>query len=216
MLILIPDIKSSNTAFSIIRSIRITFVNWHHYFMKESLLAIYEIIKTVVFVLITAFIIRSFLFQPFVVEGNSMEPNMHNNQYLIVDKLSYHLANPKRGDVVVFAAPDVIGADYIKRIIGLPGETVKITGNNIYIDDKVLDEEYLPGDFKTYVVNDQNMTLEKKLGSNEYFVMGDNREHSHDSRNIGAIVKKNIVGRAWLSLYPFNSIGKVFVPNFSN
>ncbi len=184
--------------------------------MKESLSAIFEIIKTVVFVLITAFLIRTFLFQPFVVEGNSMEPNMHSNQYLIVDKLSYRLKNPQRGEVVVFAAPDIAGVDYIKRIIGLPGETVKITGDKIYIDNKSVDEKYLPDDYHTYITNDKDTTLETKLGPNEYFMMGDNRQHSHDSRSVGSVNKKEIVGRAWLSLYPFNSIGKIFVPSFSN
>ncbi len=181
--------------------------------MKESLMAVFEILKTIFFVLITAFLIRTFLFQPFVVDGNSMEPNMHTNQYLIVDKLSYRLKNPKRGEVVVFAAPDASGSDYIKRIIGLPGESIKITNNKILIDNKLLEEDYIPSNFQTYVANNPDTTLEIKLGPEEYFVMGDNREHSHDSRIIGAIKINEIVGRAWLTLYPFNTIGKVFVPS---
>ena len=143
-----------------------------------------------------------------------MEPNMHNNQYLIVDKLGYRLSNPKRGDVIVFEAPDMAGADYIKRIIGLPGETIKITSDTIYIDGKKLEEDYLPDSFNTYVGNDESMTLEVKLEPDTYFVMGDNREHSHDSREIGSINKSKIVGRAWMILYPLNNIGKVFTPNF--
>ena len=183
--------------------------------MKESLLAIYEILKTVVFVLITAFIIRTFLFQPFVVEGSSMEPTMHNSQYLIVDKLTYNLTNPKRGEVIVFAAPDMSGADYIKRVIGLPGETVNIKDNKVYINGKELDQSFLPSDFKTYIGNDATTSLETKLNADQYFVMGDNREHSHDSRAIGAISKDAIVGRAWLTLYPLNTIGTVSASNLN-
>lgn len=183
--------------------------------MKEPLLATYEIIKTLVFVLITAFLIRTFIFQPFVVDGRSMEPAMHDNQYLVVDKLSYHLTNPKRGEVIVFAAPDAPGFDYIKRVIGLPGETVKITGDAVYINGKKIDEVYLPADFKTYIANSENLTLEKKLSADEYFVMGDNREHSHDSREIGSIAKQKIIGRAWMILYPFNTLGKIQTPVFS-
>lgn len=182
--------------------------------MKTSLESIYEILKSAVFILLTAFLIRYFLFQPFVVEGNSMEPNFHSQEYLIVDRLKYRINDPQRGDVVIFQAPNNPGTDYIKRIIGLPGEKIKIVNNEIYLNSQRIDERYLPENYQTLIGNDQGFILEKQLGPDEYFVMGDNREHSLDSREIGAIKRQTIIGRALFVLYPFEYFGKVFKPQF--
>lgn len=182
--------------------------------MKSSLESIYEIAKSVVFVLLAAFLIRYFIFQPFVVEGSSMEPSLHDQEYLIVDRLSYRIGHPQRGDIIVFDAPNNPGVDYIKRIIGLPGEKIKITDNQIYINAKLVDEKYLPRDYKTLIDNNLDYALDRQLSSDEYFVMGDNREHSLDSREIGTIKKDKIVGRAWAVLYPLEYFGKVFKPAY--
>src|SRR5579872_1592177 len=94
---------------------------------------IWEIFKVVVAVFVVAIIIRYFVFQPFIVDGSSMEPNFHNNEYIIVQKISYYVSTPHRGDVVVLKYPNDTSIDYIKRIIGLPGETIKILNGNVYI-----------------------------------------------------------------------------------
>jgi signal peptidase I len=180
--------------------------------MKKIGLAILEIVQTVAFILVAAFIIRYFLIQPFVVEGNSMEPNFHNKQYLLVDKISYKLRQPARGEVIVFNPPNNSSQNYIKRIIGLPGETIKITGGNIYINDLDLDEKYLTQNGSTMTSsNDFSIALK----DNEYFVMGDNRNHSSDSREFGALPKTNIIGRTWLIIWPFQYFGIVHHPKYT-
>jgi len=177
--------------------------------MIPILNSLYEIVKTIVFVLLAAFLIRYFLIQPFVVEGQSMEPNFHNNEYLVVNKLSYRIGEPKRGDIIIFQAPSAPQFDYIKRVIALPGETVKISNNKIYINNKPIDEKYLDGSEKTLINQDPNMSLERIVGPNEYFVLGDNREHSSDSREFGIVSKSLIVGKVFVSVYPWNYFGLI-------
>lgn len=157
----------------------------------------------VVFVLLAAFILRTFLIQPFVVEGQSMEPSFHNQEYLILEKISYRLHGAKRGDIVIFQAPASSEVDYIKRVIGLPGETIKILKNSVYINGNKMNEPYLNENVKTLINQDPDMTLERTLGPNEYFVLGDNREHSSDSREFGAIDKSVMVGKVWISVFPW-------------
>jgi signal peptidase I len=182
--------------------------------MKAIFSTIYEVIKTVTFVLLAAFIIRYFLIQPFVVEGQSMEPNFHNNEYLVVEKVSSHFAQYKRGDVVVFKSPTNPDLDYIKRIIAVPGETIKITNNKIYINGTQIDEDYIPSGDLTLIDQDNKMILEKTLGPNEYFVLGDNREHSSDSREFGVLDKSSIVGKVWITVYPWNNFGIIAHPQY--
>lgn len=182
--------------------------------MKSILDTIYEITKMVVFVLLAAFILRSFLIQPFVVDGQSMEPNFQNQEYLIVEKLSYKLHQPQRGDVIVFRAPSNPEYDYIKRIIALPGETVTVKMGQIYINGNELEENYLSKGEKTLIGSDEKMTLERTLGANEYFVLGDNRDHSSDSREFGVLAEKMIIGRAWVSVYPWEFFGTIKNPQY--
>ncbi|TSC93424.1 MAG: signal peptidase I [Candidatus Berkelbacteria bacterium Licking1014_7] len=164
-----------------------------------------EIVKTAAIMLIIAFAIKNFLIQTFVIEGVSMEPNFHDNEYLLVDKISYRFSAPKRGDVIVFNPTDSPDS-YIKRIIGLPGETVKIVNNKIYVDGYKLDEPYLPDAINT---NTSSQSLESKiyvLQDNEYFVIGDNRQNSKDSRVIGAVNFSQFEGRVFVIFYPFNHL----------
>jgi len=184
--------------------------------MKSALSTIYEIIKTVTFVLLAAFLIRYFLIQPFVVEGQSMEPNFHNQEYLIVEKVSYKIHEPERGNVIIFRAPSNPEYDYIKRIIALPGETVKIENNTIYINGVKVEENYLDTNETTLVGQDEKMTLERTLGPNEYFVLGDNREHSSDSREFGLLEKSEIIGKVWVSVFPWSYFGFIPQPTYSN
>ena len=138
--------------------------------------------------------IRFFLFEPFLVRGMSMEPNYHNLDYLIIDKLTYRFREPQRGEVIIFKPPFDEKVFYIKRIIGLPLEKIIIDESKITIFNKehpegfVLNEDYLQDHYTSGKV-------EVNLGPNEYFVLGDNREVSYDSRKWGPVNKKNIVGR---------------------
>lgn len=181
--------------------------------MKTILYDLFDIVKTVLIVLVIFFASRYFLVQPFVVEGHSMDPNFSDQEYLLVNRLSYRISTPTRGDVVVFQAPNNPKYDYIKRIIGLPGDTVVIKNNQVIVNGEVLNEKYLATGTETLIKNSKTATLEVKLNDNEYFVLGDNREHSSDSREWGILPKSMIIGKAWLSIYPWKMMG--FIPSVS-
>lgn len=143
--------------------------------------------------------IRLFVANPFIVAGASMVPTFEDGDYLIVDEISYRFEEPKRGEVVVFRYPKNPSKYFIKRIIGLPGETLALKGGNVSIwkdGKKVTDLE------EPYVKNDSGGDGTYVLKDDEYFVMGDNRPSSSDSRVWGVLPRENIVGRAWLRLFP--------------
>ncbi len=164
-------------------------------------------IELLKFMLIAAAVVlpvRLFLAQPFVVSGASMEPTFENAEYLIVDELSYRLSDPSRGDVVVFRYPRDPSEIFIKRVIGLPNEVVYIDLNGISV--KQTDGEIIRLD-ESYIVNEGNGNSRSyELGDDEYFVMGDNRPRSSDSRTWGPLPKKNIIGRAFLRLLPITEV----------
>lgn len=175
--------------------------------MKRYLSFSFEILKIALIALVIVLPIRYFLFQPFVVKGESMSPNFEEGDYLIVDEISYRFSNPERGDVIVFKYPKDTSQRFIKRLIGLPGETVVIKNGEVSVTSPVgqnviLDENYLPENLKTY--GDTNTTL----GANEYFVMGDNRTYSYDSRSWGVVKNSYIIGKALLRLYPVTELSK--------
>jgi len=149
--------------------------------------------------------IRLFIAQPFIVNGNSMVPTFENGDYLIVDEITYLFSEPERGTVVIFRYPNDPSKFFIKRIVGLPGETVKIDGSKVFIKNKEFpDGEQL---YEPYVVYPAENNLEIKLKNDEYFVMGDNRAQSSDSRIWGPLPKRFLVGRALLRLLPLQKIG---------
>lgn len=167
--------------------------------------ALKEIAIFLVLAVIVVLPIRLFVAQPFVVEGESMAPTFDSGDYLIVDELSYHLHTPERGDAIVFRYPGNPKVFYIKRIIGLPGDTVSITEGVVTITKAdgstlTLDEPYVVDEDATY-------TQSTVVGAEEYFVMGDNRPKSSDSRVWGLLPEKNIMGKAFLRLLPVSEIG---------
>jgi len=173
--------------------------------MKRIFSFVWETAKIVLIALVIIIPIRYYLIQPFFVRGASMEPNFSNGQYLVIDELSYRFEDPARGDVIVFKYPLNPSQYFIKRIIGLPGEEVKIRDGQVFIYDVdfaqevTLDESsYLSGE--TFTLGQVNFSL----GEREYFVLGDNRQSSSDSRRWGALPQDNIVGRVWLRAWPFN------------
>lgn len=158
------------------------------------------------FVILGAIFVIVYLFflQPHQVIGESMSPNFHDSEYLLTDKVSYNFRLPQRGEVIIFKAPGNTEKDYIKRIIGLPGERVKIENGRVFINGQLLDEnDYLTDRIMTLTsgpaVEDG---LDYEIPPNSYFVMGDNRGNSSDSREFGAIRKSTIIGRSFLTYWP--------------
>ena len=182
--------------------------------MKKILLFAWEIIKIVVIALVIVIPIRYFVFEPFIVKGQSMEPNFKQSDYLIVDKISYRFREPKRGEVIVFEYPQNPSHKYIKRIIGLPGETISIQNGEILIYKKNLDSlilnelNYFP--YEVYTRGNIRITLDK----NKYFVLGDNRVgmSSYDSRHWGSLPRENIIGKVLFRLLPIDNISKIGIP----
>lgn len=171
-----------------------------------ALAFLFELIQVAAVSLAIIIPVRYFLIQPFYVKGASMEPSFFDHEYLIIDELSYRFHTPERGDIVVFRYPSDPKQFFIKRVIGLPGETVEVdeTQTKIYNDRHpngvVIDESaYLGTDYK---ISPIKRTVTLKAG--EYFVMGDNRASSLDSRFFGAIKESDIVGRVWLRGWPFD------------
>lgn len=190
--------------------------------VKDFFYFVWDLVKTGVVVFIIAFLIRYFLIQPFIVDGGSMMPNYIDQEYLLAEKLSYTISSPSRGDVIIFKYPNNPTVNYIKRVIGLPGETVEISDNQIKIintshpNGVVLDESYISKGTKTLTGSDKKVVT--IVPNDSYFVMGDNREHSSDSREWGNLPKANIIGRAWLTVKPLDRFGfqyHVSYPGFS-
>lgn len=173
-----------------------------------------EIIETIVLTLLMFLVIR-FAVQNFNIEGTSMEPSLHNTELILVDKWSYLFHAPERGDVVVFVAPPDPSQDYIKRIVAVPGDIITIHDTTVIVDGVTLSEPYVaqqnqgnPYAFKTI----NNMVIPP----NDYFVLGDNRNGSSDSRNWGFLPRANIIGRAALVYWPLGQNNDGFLPNFSS
>ena len=176
-----------------------------------------DIIQVIVLALSIFVISYLFLFQPHQVRGNSMYANFYDQEFLLTDKISYRFGEPQRGDVVIFKAPPSepcaeTECEYIKRIIGLPGEMIKIQDGKIVIyknsESKILNEiKYLAG---IETGGDLTVTLKE----NEYFVLGDNRPFSYDSRRFGPVSKEKIIGRVVLRAWPLNSFDKVEAPAY--
>lgn len=182
--------------------------------LMRRLSSVVEVIKVIGIVFLSAAIIRAFVFQPFVVEGSSMERSYHNGEYLFVEKVSYKIKTPKRGDTVVFRYPRDTRYNYIKRIVGLPGENIQIKDGNVFINGDQLHEEYIFPGQDTVVDGNKELNYEISLDDDQYFVLGDNRQHSSDSREWGPLDKKYIIGRSTLVLYPQSSFRAVASPNY--
>jgi signal peptidase I len=188
---------------------------WHRKFGPTVGAVAVFILEVLQIVIISAAIIipiRTFLIQPFYVKGASMEPNFYDHEYLIIDELSFRMREPLRGEIVVFRYPRDSSQYFIKRVVGLPGETIEVADKRVTVyntefpNGKVLDEtQYLDG-----------VTTEGKkkttLGAEEYFVLGDNRDESLDSRSFGPVTRDHIVGRVWVRGLPLSRVGTFDVP----
>ena len=182
--------------------------------MKQFLASILEIVEITAVAFAAVFLIRTYLVQPFLVSGSSMVPNFSDGDYLLIDELTYHFRAPERGEVVVFKYPKNESVYFIKRVIGLPGEKVVIKENQITIFNQsnkngfALDEKYLPGNLGSFG------NAEFDVPSDSYFVMGDNRAYSFDSRSWGMLPKTDVVGLVQFRLWPPASIKVFAAPSY--
>ncbi len=174
---------------------------------------VWEMAKVAIISLVIILPIRYFLIQPFYVKGASMEPNFYDHEYLIIDEISYRFGVPGRGDIVVFKYPKDPDQYFIKRVIGLPGETVEVKNDQVLIDGQPLAENYLSEGVSTRVSvgGYEKVTLE----DDEYFLLGDNREQSLDSRVFGPVKADFIIGRTWLRGWPFNRLTIFYNPDYN-
>lgn len=162
--------------------------------------AVMELFESVAIAILLAVVIRFFILQPFVIPSGSMEPNLQIGDRIMVSKLSYVFSEPKRGDVIVFKYPPDPKRNFVKRAIGIPGETITIRDSQLYVDNIPTPEDYLPpglqfADYKPV-----------EVPAGEYFMLGDNRNNSDDSRMWGMVPEKNIIGKAVFIYWPLDRI----------
>ena len=173
---------------------------WHS--LRENLILI-------TIALVLAFLIRTFIAEPRYIPSDSMLPTLHTGDRLVIEKISYRFNSPKFGDIVVFQPPEELqrrgyppDQAFIKRIIGTPGDTLKIDGGKVYINNKILQEDYI-----------KEPPLQPfspiKVPPNQYFMMGDNRNDSNDSRYWGFLPKQNMIGKATFRFWPFDRVGTI-------
>ena len=172
----------------------------------------FSTIEAVVIALALSIIFYLFVATPHEVVGRSMVPNFQTGEYLIGNKIGYKFSKPERGDVIIFKYDE--NTDYIKRIIGLPGDSISIQNGKFYINDQMLDEsEYLDPSLLTRGGDYLKEGKKVEIGDNEYFACGDNRGNSSDSRDFGPITREQIKGKAWLVYFPFSDFRFIKHPN---
>jgi len=160
----------------------------------------------IVFLALVLYVVIQYAVQTVHVLGSSMYGTLHDNDLLVASKISYKLHQPQRGDIVVFKPPDEASRDFIKRIIALPGERIHIANSVVYINGQVVREPYLPERW-TYNNNWPASGQDQLIPPDEYFVMGDNRNHSSDSRTFGPIELDSILGKAEIRIWPLGNVG---------
>lgn len=184
-----------------------------------------DVSEVIVFAIGIFFFVYLLIMRPHKIEGESMMPNYQDAEYLLTEKVSYYFHKPKRGDVVVLKPPKVVssGDEFIKRVVGLPGESIKISGGRVFINGQLLGEDYIPTTTITHGGSFLVENTEYAIPNNLYFVMGDNREHSSDSRFWGPVSlnispngdREGINGRAWLIYWPINKAGPTQIPTYA-
>ncbi len=180
--------------------------------VKSFFPLVWETLKVIIVALLIVIPIRYFLFQPFIVSGHSMEPNYSHGDYLIVDEISYRFRDPQRGEVVVFRYPQDLSFRHIKRVIGLPEETIIINNGRIRIITP--NEEFLLDESEYLFSSQVNEEIEIVLGEDEFFVLGDNRPASFDSRRWGSLLKEYIIGRTAVKVFPLSGFGISKIPEY--
>jgi signal peptidase I len=168
-----------------------------------------DILQIVIFAVSIFLFVYLLILQPHKINGESMETNFHDGQYLLTEKVTYDFNKPKRGDVVVFKAPPDGHDEYIKRVIGLPGDTVMVQNCKVYVNGNLLNETYLPPGLCTNPGTFATEGAILTVPANNYFLLGDNRPHSLDGRYFGFINQDKFTGRAWVIYWPLRNAGVV-------
>lgn len=181
-------------------------------FIKRVVAAIFDFLQSIVVVMAIMVMIYLFIMSPQEISGASMETNFHNGEFILTNKIEYKFTDPKRGDIVIFKSPRNKEIDYIKRVIALPGETIRLSNSIFFINGKKVDEPYLaPGTYTfggSFLIENTDFVVPK----GKYFVVGDNRPHSSDSREFGPIAKEDFIGKALLRYWPFSRMGLISRP----
>jgi signal peptidase I len=172
--------------------------------LRKIYYLLFDLIQTLVIAGAIFVVIYAFLFRPYQVNGHSMDPTFQDGEYVLTNLISVRLGQIHRGDVIVFVAPPDKEKDYIKRLIGLPGDTIKVSGGNVYLNGKKLDQTFLPSNVKTFGGAFLQENTQVVVPQGEYFVMGDNREFSSDSREWGFVTQKELIGKSFLVYWPLN------------
>lgn len=184
-------------------------------FIKRAVAAFFDFLQGIVVILAIMVMIYLFIMSPQEVSGSSMETNFHDGEFILTNKVEYKLTDPKRGDIVIFKSPNNPDVDFIKRVIAKPGETVEIKNNAYYVNGIKLEEPYLSPDVYmfggTFLRENQVYTVPP----GEYFVSGDNRPHSSDSREFGPVAKDAFIGKAILRYWPLSETGIIKRPSYS-
>lgn len=176
--------------------------------MKPFLANLWEVIQVVAVAGVIVFFVRVYVAQPFLVSGASMEPTFSSGNYLLVDEISYRFRQPQRGEVLVFRYPRDENVFYIKRLIGLPQEHVVVKNGQVAVNGKKINENYLPPDVRTLA------DIDRQLGPDEFFVLGDNRYYSYDSRQWGILPRKDIIGLVRVRLFPIQEVQAFHAPAY--
>src|SRR3989339_24738 len=176
---------------------------------RRGSVVIIEALQPIVMAFAIFMMVYLLLVQPHKVDGSSMYPNFEDKEYILTDKVTYRRVDPQRGDVVVFHAPPPYDSDLIKRVVGLPGETILVEDGKVFINGSQLSEKYLPGSYQTTEKSFLRNGVPYVIPDEYYAVFGDNRGYSSDSREWGPISKKAIVGKAWVRYWPIDKFGLI-------
>lgn len=184
--------------------------------IKRAFAAVFDFLQGIVVILSIMVMVYLFIMSPQEINGQSMYPTFEHGEYILTNKIEYKFVNPGRGDVVIFKSPKNPDIDYIKRIIGLPGDRIRISDNSFYVNDQKLDESaYLRSDVTIFGGSFLAENDEITVPDNYYFVAGDNRPHSSDSREFGPVPKESFIGKALIRYWPFNRAGLVINPKYN-
>ncbi len=183
--------------------------------IKRAVAAFFDFLQGIVVVLALLVMVYLFIMSPQEINGESMEPNFHNGEFILTNKIMYKFRVPARGDVVIFKSPPDPNIDYIKRIIGLPGDTVSVQDNAMYVNGQKVNEPYLAPNTPifggTYLAEGQSIVVPQ----DSYFMMGDNRAHSSDSREFGPVQEAAFIGTAVFRYWPINELGPIPHPTYT-
>jgi signal peptidase I len=181
--------------------------------LRKGYFFLLDIAQTLILAAAAFVVVYMFLFRPFEVKGDSMYPNLHDSEYLITNLIGMRFGDPGLGDVVVFKAPNDPEKDFIKRIIGVPGDTISLKEGMVYVNNQLLDEsDYLASTVKTYGGSFLKEEEQVTVPPGHFFVLGDNRSYSSDSREWGFVPKKNIIGKSFFIYWPVANAGRIQNP----